>query len=795
MLPVQKAVTLPDGADINACPEELNPLSLEPPRIVEEYGMEVKVNCTSTFEDHDMIYWRVGNKSFPPVVDEMFVDQSVLLSDWNVGAECKIKLNDSHECSKELEITVYKNPEVISSVKFVQATPEETRYELKCDVVNVAPVQNLTVRFYKNDQLNGTSSFNDTTKTPVNETSVLTFNISTGREEVRIRCEAQLDLGPGGPQLPVISKTYNVSPTFASLDAPELKNDTEDIFLLEDDDVTLTCEAEGNPLPVFHWTYNGVAMLESASSLNITRVNDSATYTCTATNDVGNTSKQFHVHVIKMTDDCPLTMTPSEIVVRFGDPASVNCSTSATDAVGMGWEAPVGGTGFKSPPVVTWNVEQLKDFTVPSCYISLNVLDEHGNTKQCQKSPNVTLYKTPDTVSVSAVHPGPMVEGTDYQLKCDISSVAPAGSLTVKWYRGNETVFADRIVSSIKTPQDVSSKLNITTKREYNGSIFRCKAELQLGPNGPEFPPSETSAPYTAVVHYKPFIKACPSNIARVEHKFSMDKLPCPAEGNPPPTVQWFYEDKQISSSKPLRRSDSGKYTAVVQNSLGSSNFSVQITVECECILWLITYEVEVNAILQTKCEPKGLPVPTLAWFKDGKSMDSSQHWKKHDSGKYLLRATNKHGQGNSTKEVTLGENVTLDCSAEGNPSPVISWKFSSVANVKEATERRQITITVTEATSTTSVFMMLMLLYTEKKRGILYQFMVLYFTCLPDKSSGIPMPVVVGLLIILVIIIILLLLVLLKQQKKKGQYNFVPDSAKDGSSVPMTTISEGVTA
>uniref|UniRef100_A0A3B5BBZ4 Hemicentin-1-like n=1 Tax=Stegastes partitus TaxID=144197 RepID=A0A3B5BBZ4_9TELE len=291
-----------------------------------------------------------------------------------------------------------------------------------------------------------------------------------------------------------------------------------------------------------------------------------------------------------LADDCPLTMTPSEIVVRFGDPASVNCSTSATDAVGMGWEAPVGGTGFKSPPVVTWNVEQLKDFTVPSCYISLNVLDEHGNTKQCQKSPNVTLYKTPDTVSVSAVHPGPMVEGTDYQLKCDISSVAPAGSLTVKWYRGNETVFADRIVSSIKTPQDVSSKLNITTKREYNGSIFRCKAELQLGPNGPEFPPSETSAPYTAVVHYKPFIKACPSNIARVEHKFSMDKLPCPAEGNPPPTVQWFYEDKQISSSKPLRRSDSGKYTAVVQNSLGSSNFSVQITVECECILWLIVY-------------------------------------------------------------------------------------------------------------------------------------------------------------------------------------------------------------
>lgn len=83
---------------------------------------------------------------------------------------------------------------------------------------------------------------------------------------------------------------------------------------------------------------------------------------------------------------CPLRLTPAKIVVRFGDPASVNCSTSARDVLGMGWEATVGGTGFKDLPVVTWKVEKLEDWTIgPKCFITTA-------TAQCYMMPSITLY-------------------------------------------------------------------------------------------------------------------------------------------------------------------------------------------------------------------------------------------------------------------------------------------------------------------------------------------------------------------------------------------------------------------
>ncbi|XP_051797416.1 hemicentin-2 isoform X13 [Acanthochromis polyacanthus] len=643
-----------------ACPEKL---SLDPPEIIEEYGTEVFVNCTSTVE-HDGMYWIVRNKSFHIELEENFISQSVLLSDWDVTAECKIMLNESHECSKELEMTIYKNPEVIHSIKRVRPTPKETQYDLDCDTINVAPVQNLTVKWYKNDELLDTNFFKDKTKTPVNVSSPLLITVNRG-EEVQMRCEAQLNFVTHGLQLPVISQTFNLSAQYP----PELnpEEETESIFVLQDDDITLNCPAEGNPPPVFRWTYDGMTMAESSNTLKVTHINASATYTCTASNYLGNTTKQIHIHVKQgeaapatlppaepatpEAEDCPLMVTPSEIVVRFGDPASVNCSTSATNAVGMGWESPVGGTGFEHPPVVTWMVEKLEDWTAaPLCYITL---DTTTGAEQCDKSPTVTLYKTPDTVSVSAVHPGPMVEGTNFYLKCDISNVAPVQKLKVKWYRDNETVSGEMFLDTNKTPQNVFSTHIITPERDYDGSQYRCEAELHLGPNGPDFIPTETSEPYTAIVHYAPQFR-----------------------------------------------------------------------------------------------------------------------------------------EGNSVKEMNLGENVILECIAEGNPAPFIHWNLSSAANLKETTVGRQKIITITRATSTNAG---VYICVATNEVGTVTRSVTLV---MKGSSAWHSMAVIWRLLIAGIILFILIAMVLLHNHlKNHGQYSFVPANTKDGSNVPMTTLSEGGTA
>ncbi|XP_044036580.1 intercellular adhesion molecule 5 [Siniperca chuatsi] len=586
----------------------------------------------------------------------------------------------------------------------------------------------------------------------------------------------------------------------------------------EGSDVTLNCEAEGNPPPVFHWTCDGVNILENANNLNITRVHASTTYHCTATNYLGNTTKQIHVHVIKTTKTtalgavtipepsaptvCPLILSPAEIVVRFGDPASVNCSTSATGVVGMGWEAAFGGTGFQKPPAVTWRVEKLEEWKMePKCYMTLK------NNHQCHVMPAITLYKTPDTVSVSALDHGPMVEGIEYLLKCDIINVAPVQKLKVTWYRGNETVHTQQMFDDTNVaPVNVSTTLRFTPGRDYNAALFSCKAELQLGPEGPELIPTATSSPYIAVVHYKPLIQGCPGRYTGVENEFSVDKLPCRADGNPPPTVQWYYQGKPINASEPLTRTHSGKYTAEVVNSLGRSNTFVDITIEYSpSFTCNERYEVEEGGKLQTMCEPKGVPEPFVTWIKDGREMASPHHWTKQDSGKYLITATNKHGTANHTlnievlyapviteknynRKVSPGENVTFDCLAEGNPPPKIRWNYTPAVNVRETTGWHQTSISITRATSTNAG--VYICVASNKVRNVTRPFTLQ----MKDKAFEFPPALIVGLIILLVFVCIIILVISVHHcWKKHGQYSFVAD--KSFSDIPMTTQSDGVQA
>lgn len=789
---------------------------LNPPEVIAEYGQEVVVNCTSTDDDFDEIYWRDGTRQSEKNTDGSSISWTLHLSDWNIKPKCIIKLNESFECSKDLGMTIFKNPDtvVLYPIKHVKTTVEGTQYELQCDVIDVAPVQNLTLTWYRDNQAIKTESFTNTSTTPVSESSILTVSVNREDNKAQFRCEAKLDFTPRGPKLLAFFDTHSLFVHYA----PELNSNTSNVFYVGvGDSVALSCGAEGNPAPQFHWTRDGVNMTELTGNLNVTHVNTTATYTCTATNDLGRITRHISVHVIKdvmaapavatptprptpeARKVCPPTLTPAEVVVRFGDPASVNCSTSATDVLGMGWEAPIGGTGFVDPPTVTWTVERLQDWSInPKCYITLK------NNHQCDAMPTITLYKTPDIVSVSALARGPMVEGIEHLLQCDIINVAPVQKLTVTWYRGHENVSTQRFNDTLVTPGNVSSTLRVTPEREHNGALYRCKTELHLGPKGPEPMPTKSSEPYTAVVHYKPMMQDCPTHYTGEEHKFRMDMLPCKADGNPPPTVHWYYEGKLINASEPLTKGQSGKYTAEVFNSLSMSNNSIDITIEYSPSFACDDhYEVEEKGKVGVECEPEGKPPPVIAWFKDGIEI-SPRHWRQQDSGKYVLKATNKHGtanhtlhlevlfapefkEGNNSKEVTPGENVTMDCSADGNPEPEVLWSYNGAVNVRETAGRRQRSIIVTGATSTNAGVYVCV---ATNKVGRVSRSVTLTMTELRGRGL---LSVIWWLLILIFIIIFLVLVVILSRcWRKHGQYSFIPNNAMEGSDIPLTTKSDG---
>lgn len=86
---------------------------------------------------------------------------------------------------------------------------------------------------------------------------------------------------------------------------------------------------------------------------------------------------------------CPIELSPPSVAVRYGDPVSVNCSTSDSDYDGMGWEVSQGGTGLLPVRHLTWSVDRLTQWKIsPMCYLS----SSRRLKAQCSDTLKVVVY-------------------------------------------------------------------------------------------------------------------------------------------------------------------------------------------------------------------------------------------------------------------------------------------------------------------------------------------------------------------------------------------------------------------
>ncbi|XP_078140645.1 hemicentin-1 [Centroberyx gerrardi] len=232
---------------------------------------------------------------------------------------------------------------------------------------------------------------------------------------------------------------------------------------------------------------------------------------------------------------CPIELSTPSVVVRYGGSVSVNCSTSATEHDGMGWESTDGATGLReNVKFLMWTVSALKDWTAaPKCFFNPSV------GEQCLKKLSVTIYKMPDSVSISpSSHMGPMVEGTEYHMQCDIVDVAPVKNLSVTWYKGNDIIRTQSYDGPSKTPVNESSALQFTPHRDDNGAQVFCEAQLNLGPSGPNPPPMMKSKPHELTVQYLPTFVRPETETLHIAGGAKII-LNCTAVGNPMPVYSW----------------------------------------------------------------------------------------------------------------------------------------------------------------------------------------------------------------------------------------------------------------
>ncbi|XP_068686504.1 contactin-4-like [Montipora foliosa] len=182
-------------------------------------------------------------------------------------------------------------------------------------------------------------------------------------------------------------------------------------------------------------------------------------------------------------------------------------------------------------------------------------------------------------------------------------------------------------------------------------------------------------------------------------------KLECKADGNPTPIITWTRRSNNVAVTMPLARirtQDAGDYRCTADNGVGSpATGDVFIMVHEKLSPNII--EISANQTVTEgddvilDCKADGNPTPNITWTRRSDNVAVTMPMtsiRRQDAGGYRCTADNGVGSPatgdvfiivheklspniieiSANQTVTEGDDVILDCKADGNPTPNITW-------------------------------------------------------------------------------------------------------------------------
>ncbi|XP_048104805.1 carcinoembryonic antigen-related cell adhesion molecule 5-like [Alosa alosa] len=278
---------------------------------------------------------------------------------------------------------------------------------------------------------------------------------------------------------------------------------------------------------------------------------------------------------------------PPALVVKYGGPATATCHTEYNADL-IGWEATVGDTSKENTQQLVWSVASVTDWSLQSgitCYAN----SEYG---QCLTLLPVTIYKMPENVDFVILNAGPLEEGHEYLLECEVQSVAPliklTDNLTVIWFRGvtelKRSGYSQFTINGDQSQNvTVRTNLSITASTEDHRASYSCAAHLDLD-TAATIPDTRSNSILLEVLYKPRVLNSTGNTTVGVGDKL---ELSCTADANPSPSFQWKHNGLVLAGNNnntllidSVTVDNEGVYECIIKNSQGQVSAKMDVKVE-----------------------------------------------------------------------------------------------------------------------------------------------------------------------------------------------------------------------
>ncbi|KAM9207753.1 hemicentin-2 [Dugong dugon] len=485
-------------------------------------------------------------------------------------------------------------------------------------------------------------------------------------------------------------------------------------------EAVLVCKASGVPPPRVIWYRGGLEMILvpegfSSGTLRIpaAQERDAGVYTCRAINELGDASAEIRLEV----GHAPRLMEPPrDVTMELGRSALLVCRATGHPPPAITWRRrdgqPLGRssrTGQRDPGVLFFGSVTSEDWAPYVCE-ARNIFGK----VQAEAWLIVTGHAAPQIASGASLVR--VLEGQPVSLPCIILAGRPLPER--RWLKAGRP-----LPPGSRHAVRADGSLHLDRALQEDSGRYCCVVTNTAGSQRREV---------ELVVQVAPRIQ--PTVTHHVTNEGILASLPCVASGVPTPSITWTKETNALTSgslhynvskdgtlviARPSTQ-DAGAYVCTATNAVGFSSQEIRLSVNTKPRIHVngsqdadrpLRVTVKASEEVTLDCEAQGSPPPLITWMKDSCPMPlvPDRHSllpsgslrltqvQVSDSGRYQCKASNPAGSasrryilevqvppqvqlGPRVLKVLVGEAFDLNCMAEGNPEPQLSWSKDSVA-------------------------------------------------------------------------------------------------------------------